>query len=108
MSRRHRVRRIESFAGLLSLSLVLAMLGGCGGGGDLPSGGQEPGTFRIEGPRIYHDVQIATVPGRPGTSLMREWSFDGEDLILVAYDGPRAPSPNKAALRWRRVERGDK
>lgn len=61
------------------------------------------GGFRIEGACVYHDTEIATVQGRPGTTLMREWSFDGDDLILVARDGPRAPVPNTGTLRWRRV-----
>ncbi|MFK7945553.1 MAG: lipocalin-like domain-containing protein [Paracoccaceae bacterium] len=66
-------------------------------------GGGYCGSYRIEGNRVFHDVEIATVAGRPGTSLMREWSFDGADLLLVAYDGPRAPLPNTGTLRWRKI-----
>ena len=64
-------------------------------------GGGYCGAYRVEDGRIYHDVEIATVAGRPGTSLVREWSFDGEDLLLVARDGPRVPKPSKGTLRWR-------
>ena len=67
-------------------------------------GGGYCGGFRIEGACVYHDVEIATVPGRPGTTLMREWSFDGGDLLLVARNGPRVPPPSKGTLRWRRFE----
>lgn len=62
------------------------------------------GAYGVEGNRVYHDVEIATVPGRPGTTLMREWSFDDEDLVLIARDGPRVPPPSKGILRWRRIE----
>lgn len=67
-------------------------------------GGGYCGRFRLDAARVYHDVEIATVPGRPNTTLTREWSFDGEDLVLVARDVPRAPAPNTATLRWRREE----
>ena len=65
------------------------------------------GGFRVEGGRVFHDVEIATVPGRPGTTLVREWSFDGEDLILIARDGPRVPPPSKGTLRWRKMKLGE-
>lgn len=67
-------------------------------------GGGYCGGYRIEGNRVFHDVEIASVAGRPGTTLMREWSFDGADLLLTAHNGPRAPMPNTATLRWRRME----
>lgn len=70
-------------------------------------GGGYCGAWRVEGNRVLHDAEIATVAGRPGTTLMREWSFDGEDLLLVAHDVPRAPAPNTATLRWRRIAQGE-
>ena len=67
------------------------------------TGGGYCGSWRLEGGMVYHEVEIASVAGRPGTVLVREWSFDGTDLILVARNGPRVPVPNKGTLRWRRV-----
>ena len=67
------------------------------------TGGGYCGSWRVEGGLVYHDVEIATVAGRSGTALVREWSFDGEDLVLIARNGPRVPEPSKGTLRWRRV-----
>ena len=67
------------------------------------TGGGYCGRWRLDGNKVYHDAEIATVAGRPGTTQVREWSFDGEDLILVARNGPRVPVPNTGTLRWRRV-----
>lgn len=71
-------------------------------------GGGYCGAYRVVGAQVFHDVEIATVPGRPGTSLVRDWSFDGQDLILVAQNGPRVPVPNTGTLRWRRVTGGQR
>ena len=66
-------------------------------------GGGYCGRWRLEGDKVFHEVEIASIAGRPGTVLEREWTFDGEELILVARNGPRVPAPSKGTLRWRRV-----
>lgn len=62
------------------------------------------GAYSLEGDRVIHHVDICWIPNWEGRDLVRMFSFDGPDrLILRTVDNPRRPQPPQEVV-WSRVK----
>lgn len=95
-------RLVYTASGFMSAHLMrgggkapVAMLGYCG-------------TWRVEGDRVLHAVEISSRPGMTGTTQVRPMAFVGDRLVLTS-ERARAGAGEDAAtgvgtLRWRRLD----
>ncbi|MFI1304800.1 lipocalin-like domain-containing protein [Streptomyces sioyaensis] len=59
------------------------------------------GTWRREGDRVVHTIDVAPEPGWLGTEQSRDLELDGDDLVLhgTSLVGP----VQRRVLHWRRI-----
>lgn len=64
------------------------------------------GRWRLEGDKVFHEVDMSISPDWVGTEKMRRVAFDGEDLILTdeTLEPRLGRKPGVGRLRWRREE----
>jgi hypothetical protein len=63
------------------------------------------GRWRIDGAEVRHDVEFASIPAWVGTTLVREWSFTPEGiLVLLTPWRAAAAGRTRDRLSWRRSE----
>jgi len=63
------------------------------------------GRWRVEGSEVRHEIDFASIPEWVGTTLVREWSFTPEGILVLLTpwrDGSNGPTRDR--LSWRRAE----
>lgn len=61
------------------------------------------GTFSLPEPGVVvHHVELAIHPDQPGMDKRREYSLDGDELVLRTQPVDTANGPASSELRWRR------
>jgi hypothetical protein len=62
------------------------------------------GRWRVEGAEVRHDVEFASIPEWVGTTLVREWSFTPEGiLVLLTPWREGSEGRTRDRLSWRRA-----
>ncbi|MFG2095444.1 lipocalin-like domain-containing protein [Streptomyces sp. NPDC048612] len=59
------------------------------------------GTWRREGDRVVHTIDVAPEPGWLGTEQSRDLELEGDELVL--HGNALVGRPQRRVLRWRRV-----
>ncbi|CAM02158.1 lipocalin-like protein [Saccharopolyspora erythraea NRRL 2338] len=59
------------------------------------------GRWRLAGDQVVHEVRIATDPTWPGSEQVRDFSLDGDELVLGRTDTVDG-EPLRARLVWHR------
>ena len=62
------------------------------------------GTFRIEGDRVIHHVEVSSLQNWVGTDLVRRMKLDGNRLILWPPPGKLGGEERRYELTWERLE----
>ena len=63
------------------------------------------GRWRVEGAEVRHAIDFASIPEWVGTTLVREWSFTPEGILLLLTpwrEGSRGRTRDR--LSWRRSD----
>ncbi|MGB3759142.1 MAG: lipocalin-like domain-containing protein [Rivularia sp. (in: cyanobacteria)] len=62
------------------------------------------GSYTLDGNKVIHHVEIASIPNRIGKSLTRTFTLNGNRVILTTSPSKSDDTPKIFELTWERVE----